>query len=308
MLKSSGSAVGTVERTKVSKLDFLPAGTTTITTAQANAIVANTAKVSDTGVPAMLSNGTTPTLNSGITAAEVRTLIGAGTSSTTGTVTSVGTAGTVSGLTLTGTVTSTGNLTLGGTLSLTSANVTDGLGFTPGTVTGTGTANYVSKWSNGSNQANSVLRDDGTGVAIGDAPDANYKMFMNSQYGYKSEISVNAGIGFFATCTGVLTGQLFKGDGLLQNGGDGTVFEVTRAGKLEVTGDVIAYGSPSDKRLKENIKPIESALAKAMKLQGVTFDWKEKEGKIIDIKQDIGFIAQDVQKVLPELVKRKCRW
>jgi len=40
-----------------------------------------------------------------------------------------------------------------------------------------------------------------------------------------------------------------------------------------------------------------------MKLQGVTFDWKEKEGKIIDIKQDIGFIAQDVQKVLPELVK-----
>ena len=172
-----------------------------------------------------------------------------------------------------------------------------------GTVTGTGTANYVSKWSSGSNQANSVLRDDGTGVAIGDAPDANYKMFMNSQYGYKSEISVNAGIGFFATCTGVLTGQLFKGDGLLQNGGDGTVFEVTRAGKLEVTGDVIAYGSPSDKRLKENIKPIESALDKAMKLQGVTFDWKEKEDKILDIKEDIGFIAQDVQKVIPELVR-----
>ncbi len=48
-----------------------------------------------------------------------------------GTVTSVSGTGTVSGLTLTGTVTGSGNLTLGGTLSLTSANVTDALGFTP---------------------------------------------------------------------------------------------------------------------------------------------------------------------------------
>jgi hypothetical protein len=38
--------------------------------------------VSDTGTPAILSNGSTPTLNSGITASEIRTLIGAGTSST----------------------------------------------------------------------------------------------------------------------------------------------------------------------------------------------------------------------------------
>ena len=95
------------------------------------AVLANTAKDTDTGLPAMLSNGTVPSLNSGISAAEVRSLIGAGTSSSTGTVTSVGTTGTVSGLTLTGTVTTSGILTLGGTLSLTSANVTGGLGFTP---------------------------------------------------------------------------------------------------------------------------------------------------------------------------------
>ena len=49
----------------------------------------------------------------------------------TGTVTSVSGTGTVSGLSLSGTVTTSGNLTLGGTLSLTSANVTDALGFTP---------------------------------------------------------------------------------------------------------------------------------------------------------------------------------
>tara|TARA_R110000868_G_scaffold229002_1_gene481883 strand:- start:419 stop:3478 length:3060 start_codon:yes stop_codon:yes gene_type:complete len=54
---------------------------TGITSAQASAITANTAKVTDTGTPAILSNGSTPTLNSGISAAEVRTLIGAGTGS-----------------------------------------------------------------------------------------------------------------------------------------------------------------------------------------------------------------------------------
>ena len=72
---------------------------------------------------------------------------------------------------------------------------------------------------------------------------------------------------------------------------------------LTVIGDVVAYGSPSDITLKENIKPIENALDKVEKLQGVTFDWKESDS-ILDIKEDIGFIAQDVQKVLPELVRK----
>ena len=48
-----------------------------------------------------------------------------------GSVTSVGGTGTVSGLTLSGNVTTNGNLTLGGTLSLTSGQITGGLGFTP---------------------------------------------------------------------------------------------------------------------------------------------------------------------------------
>jgi hypothetical protein len=76
----------------------------------------------------------------------------------------------------------------------------------------------------------------------------------------------------------------------------------TGGGDLTVKGDVVAYGSPSDRKYKENIKPIESALDKAMQLQGVTFDWKDSES-ILEIKEDIGFIAQDVQEVLPELVR-----
>ena len=73
-------------------------------------------------------------------------------------------------------------------------------------------------------------------------------------------------------------------------------------GNLTVSGDVIAYGSPSDKRLKQNIKPIHNALDTVQKLQGVTFDWKESKS-LLDIKNDIGFIAQDVKEVLPELVR-----
>ena len=79
-------------------------------------------------------------------------------------------------------------------------------------------------------------------------------------------------------------------------------FEFGSTGTLTADADIIAYGSPSDIRLKENIKPIESALNKAMKLQGVTFDWKESDS-ILKIKEDVGFIAQDVQKIIPELVR-----
>ena len=63
---------------------------TTISSGQATAITANTAKVTDSGVPAILSNGSLPSLNSGISAAEVRTLIGAGTGSGSGNVSTSG--------------------------------------------------------------------------------------------------------------------------------------------------------------------------------------------------------------------------
>jgi hypothetical protein len=52
----------------------------------------------------------------------------------------------------------------------------------------------------------------------------------------------------------------------------------------------------SDARLKENISPLFSSLEKVMKLEGVSFNWKS------DGSPDIGFVAQDVQKVIPELV------
>jgi len=68
--------------------------------------------------------------------------------------------------------------------------------------------------------------------------------------------------------------------------------------KLRVEGIVYAYGyvTPSSKRWKTNITPINNALKKVKALKGVYFDW-EKTGK-----HDIGMIAEDVGKVIPEVV------
>jgi hypothetical protein len=64
--------------------------------------------------------------------------------------------------------------------------------------------------------------------------------------------------------------------------------------KGEIQADVFIY--TSDRKLKKNITTIENALEKVEKLRGVDFVWKKNE------KKDIGFIAQEVEKILPELV------
>ena len=73
---------------------------------------------------------------------------------------------------------------------------------------------------------------------------------------------------------------------------------VTVDDTLLVTGDVIAYHA-SDKRLKDNIKPIENAIDKVKMIGGYEFDWNKlskNEG------HDFGVIAQEIEEVLPELV------
>jgi hypothetical protein len=67
---------------------------------------------------------------------------------------------------------------------------------------------------------------------------------------------------------------------------------------LQVAGDVVAASTAfSDERLKENIKKIENPLKAIEQLNGVTYDWKANG------KSSVGVIAQDVQKVFPDLVK-----
>lgn len=61
-----------------------------------------------------------------------------------------------------------------------------------------------------------------------------------------------------------------------------------------------AVNAASDVRLKENIKPIEGALQKVLGLEGVTFNWIDRDAG--GDNSYIGFIAQQVIDVVPELV------
>jgi len=75
--------------------------------------------------------------------------------------------------------------------------------------------------------------------------------------------------------------------------------------KLHVVGNILATGTitpGSDERWKEDIQVIPSALSKVTQLKGVTFNWKDKEIK--GSGRQIGLIAQDVEKVFPEAVKK----
>jgi len=73
-------------------------------------------------------------------------------------------------------------------------------------------------------------------------------------------------------------------------------------GLVRSTGDVVAFYS-SDERLKDNITPIENSLDKVGQLKGYEFDWNDKQ----DVYEghDVGVIAQEVEKVVPELVQTR---
>ena len=60
----------------------------------------------------------------------------------------------------------------------------------------------------------------------------------------------------------------------------------------------------SDRRLKTNINPLQKSLDKVMKLNGVTFNWDRSNAKNSNASTSLqyGFVAQEIEQVLPELV------
>ena len=70
-------------------------------------------------------------------------------------------------------------------------------------------------------------------------------------------------------------------------------------GTIRATQNIIAFYS-SDEKLKDNITPIQNALEKVEKIGGYEFDWNEKQNDFIG--HDIGLVAQEIEKVIPEVV------
>ena len=78
--------------------------------------------------------------------------------------------------------------------------------------------------------------------------------------------------------------------------------------RLQVSGDIIAnsIAGSSDLRYKTNVRSISSPLEKVKSLRGVYFNWDQKSfpNKDFSDKTELGFIAQEVEKVLPEVVSK----
>ena len=57
-------------------------------------------------------------------------------------------------------------------------------------------------------------------------------------------------------------------------------------------------------RFKKNIKPVDNALKKIMQLNGIYFNWRSEEFEQFEnnTKQNVGFLAQEVEKVIPQVV------
>ena len=79
------------------------------------------------------------------------------------------------------------------------------------------------------------------------------------------------------------------------------------AGAIFATGDITAFYS-SDIRLKKDIEPISEPIKKLMEISGVTYKWNEEYLKDKEVdgyfvrETEVGVIAQEVEKVLPEVV------
>jgi hypothetical protein len=74
--------------------------------------------------------------------------------------------------------------------------------------------------------------------------------------------------------------------------------ELPNIGSADGRGRANQWVTYSSKRWKENVETLEGALDTVKQLRGVEFDWKKEHGGT----HDIGFVAEEVGQVVPELV------
>jgi hypothetical protein len=133
---------------------------------------------------------------------------------------------------------------------------------------------------------------DGSGDLILDAGGEHIRFYDDgNEWGNIESGSLN----FNLTATGQDKDFVFLGN----DGGSGIIaarIDMSDAGALICNGNITAFGSTSDIRLKENVEVIPNALDKVKQLKGITFNYKK------DGKKSTGLIAQDLEKVLPEAV------
>ena len=269
-----------------------------------------TGTASSPNLQAVLNTGNTSTIGISITGVSTLTTL----NSTSGTITNIsGTAGTITTLNSTaGTITNISgtNLNYSGIGTITNLrgvniNVT-------GIVTATSFVGSGANLTGIANTENIVSTAITTGT-----------LNVTTSAVIGTGITANAsGI----NVTGVVTATSFVGNGSGLTGAGSTVFDdtttnqeffplftATTSGTITASGistskltynpstgamTAVDFNSTSDINLKENIHTVGNALEITEQLRGVSFDWKETG------RSSYGVIAQELEEVLPELVKQ----
>jgi hypothetical protein len=82
--------------------------------------------------------------------------------------------------------------------------------------------------------------------------------------------------------------------------GNAAITDVKTSGTVTAA----AYVTTSDARLKTNIQAIEAGLSTVLQLQPYSYEKKRNLGEAFTYDtKEMGFLAQDMQQLLPELVK-----
>ena len=271
--------------------------------------------------PAIEDNSGTPVLATGITAAEVRTAIGAGTSSFDGSYSSL--TGAPNFLRSDADDTATGDITFQGFVTVAGATGYPVLHIKPASAgntarirMGLATDDDHGQISYNNSSGEMTLRSDnvdtmtlnGSNVLIGtdsgDAFDGGSSLRLQKASGsnyiqIKGGTSSNVGLLLGDTADDFVGGLIYVNtDNRLEFfANNAERMRLENDGDLHVDGNVTAYSTTiSDIRLKKDIAPIEDAVTKVQQLNGCTFTYLK------DDRKSAGLIAQDVEKVLPSAV------
>lgn len=194
-------------------------------------------------------------------------------------------------------------------------NITSGSGYNTAGGNINITAGQTSCWALTGNSHSDVNIQGGANLVAADAAS------INLQGGGTVGVvcpTANANGGNLILKSGIGTGTGTQGNIQLLNGNVG-IGTAAPSSKLEVCGNTRVIGTlnvsstitsstgitcPSDIRYKKNITSIENPMQKLMLVKGVHYNWKTDEFPEMNFNgnQQSGFIAQDLEKIFPEMV------
>jgi len=158
--------------------------------------------------------------------------------------------------------------------------------------------------------SNSYIKDNGTGnifvrggtQTFQNAAGSKTMLVLNAANSVDLNYNNNTKLQTTNTGISVTGGGIFSGNISGSSTSHLTMAQISSSGDVVADGDVVAFNS-SDKRLKDNIKVIKGSLDKIGEIRGVEFDWNDKSPAWARERgHDVGVVAQEVQKIIPEIV------